>query len=100
MAAKLYVGQPIDIEIDVTIDGAMMSTAGSAVITARKPDKTETSWAATINNTTGKVSYQATALDIDQAGKWMLQPVITMSGLPAKALPGTSIEMEIHKRYT
>jgi len=95
--STLYINQPISIEIDCTLDGTAMSTATSAIINYQKPDKTTGSWTAAVNNTTGVVSYSATALDIDQTGTWVLQPVVTFP--TATALPGTSIDMEITARF-
>jgi hypothetical protein len=94
----LYIGQPIDIVIDCTLDGAKISTATSAVITYRKPDKTESSWTGTVDNVSGTVAYSAVAADIDQAGIWLLQPVVTFPG--PKVIPGTTVEMPIQRRFT
>lgn len=94
----LYIDQPIDIVLDCTLDGAKISTAVSAVITYRKPDKTEGEWVAVVDNAAGTVSYSASATDIDDDGTWLLQPVILFPG--AKNIPGTTVEMEILKRFT
>jgi hypothetical protein len=98
--STLYITQPIDITLDCTLDGVAMSTATSAVINYRKPDKSEASWTGTVDNAAGTVSYSAIAADIDQAGTWLLQPVVTFPGSPVKALPGTTVEMEIQRRFT
>lgn len=98
--STLYITQPIDIELECMLDGLAMSTATSAVITYRKPDKTESSWKATVDNVAGTVSYSAIAEDIDQAGTWLLQPVVTFPGSPVKVIPGTTVEMEIQRRFT
>jgi hypothetical protein len=75
-----------------------MATATSAAINARKPDKTEVTWPADFDNVSGKITYAATAEDIDQSGRWLLQPLVTVP--PGNALPGSVVEMEIAKRFT
>lgn len=46
----------------------------------------------------GTVSYSASAVEIDQAGTWLLQPVVTFP--LSTVIPGTTVEMEISKRFT
>lgn len=100
MPGKLYIGQPIDIQINVKIDGVKMSTAVSATIEAQKPTRGTVSWPAVIDNVAGTVSYQASPTDIDQAGKWKLQPVVTLAGIPERTFPGESVDLDIAKRFT
>jgi hypothetical protein len=97
MNETLYVGQPIKVSIACTIDGAAMSTALSAVIDYLKPDGTEGSWPAVIDNGAGTVSCNVTAEEIDQAGPWILQPVVSLPG--NMTLPGTSVQMTIRARF-
>lgn len=96
--SKLYVGQSIGITLECTLDGVPISDASSAVINYRKPDKTEGSWTATVDNVAGTISYNASAADINQDGTWLLQPVVTFPLITA--IPGTTVEMEICRRFT
>ncbi len=68
MSETLYVGQSIRIVIACTIDGAAMNTAMSAVINYLKPDGTEGSWPAVIDNGAGTVSFNAARRLIDRQG--------------------------------
>lgn len=97
MSETLYVGQPITIVIVCIVDGAAMSTALSAAIGYQKPDGTEGSWPAVIDNGAGTVSCNVSAEEIDQEGPWMLQPLVTLPG--NMTLPGTSVQMTIRARF-
>ena len=100
MSSKLYVGQPIDIKIKVFINGVAMSTGASSVIQAKKPSGTILDWTATVDNVEGEVTYDATALEIDESGPWILQPVVTLAGVPSKTIPGTPKAMVISPRFS
>lgn len=95
---KLYTGQPIEIELQITVDGSAMTTGQSAVINYRKPGGTIGSWTATVDNIDGTVNYSALSTEIDQDGKWKLQPVVTFIG--GNAIPGESLDMTIAPRFT
>ena len=86
MADKIYKGQTaLNIVLDTGMD---LSTATSALIKYLKPDKTEGSWAATVDSpaTAGKISYEiASASDLDQSGGWKMWAYIT---LPQGTVPG------------
>lgn len=98
MSGKIYVNQPVDIKLTCSLDGVIMSTAISATIAWKKPDRTEGSWVANIDNVTGIVSYEAAALDINLAGTWILQPIVTFPA--SRVIPGTITQMVVSKRFT
>jgi hypothetical protein len=96
--SKLYSGQPIDIEITCTVqEPGSMSTATGAKIAYRKPTGVAGEWNAAVNTTTGVVSYSATVSDIDSAGEWRLQPVVTFAG--GRTIPGATVVMGITRRF-
>ena len=96
--SKLYISQQIDLVIDCEIVGLDFADAASAVVNYTKPDtSTGTFTPGVLNLTAKKIAYQIAAGSNDQAGTWILQPVVTIGGV---AIPGTAIEMEIHARYT
>jgi hypothetical protein len=101
MADKIYINQPVDIEIEVEVDGTDLTIGGpyTAKIEVRKPDKSEVELdASVVVGPPSKVTYSLSGLENDQAGRWLLQPVISS---PAYAgVPGTTVEMDVSKRFT
>jgi len=97
---KYYIGQSLDIEIDIIIDGVKMASAGDAVIEVQKPNRTKIEWTPTIDNVAGKLTYSAAQNEIDQAGTWLLQPIITLAGNPSKVIPGSTVSLTVSKRFT
>lgn len=98
LSGKIYINQPLNIVITCSLEGTQMTTAVSAVITYKKPDKSEGSWTATIDNIAGTVEYQASSTDINAAGDWILQPVVTFPA--GKIIPSTTVKMTVSKRFT
>jgi len=93
---SIYIGQPVDIKISCTMEGEPLEGIVSAAVSYRKPDKTTGTWPATV--LLDVVRYEASAEDIDQAGTWLLQPLVTLqSGL---TFPGTTVSMPVLKRFT
>jgi len=75
-----------------------MTTAVSGVIRYKKPSGEEGAWTATHNNTDGSLNYIVAPADIDESGRWLLQPEPTLTG--GITAPGTPIEMPIRARFT
>jgi len=94
MADKIYVDQPVKVELEISVDGQPMSGALSAVIAVRKPDQSEEEWTADISGAT--ISYDITD-ELDQSGNWLLQPSVEIG---AVTLPGTTVQMPVHRRFT
>ncbi len=95
---KYYISQQIDVVIDCTVLGLDFADAVSAVINYTKPDGSTAQWTPAVINTIAKtLSYSITAGQNDQAGTWILQPVVTFPG--SVAIPGTTIELVINARY-
>jgi len=92
---KLYIGQPIDIELVCTVDGNPAANVTSAVIQYCKPSGATGSWTATFLE--GTASYAAAGTAIDEAGGWRLQPVLTFTG--GKVIPGETVGMPVFERF-
>jgi hypothetical protein len=99
MAGKIYISQPVEIEITITVDGVKMSTGVSGEIRARKPNGTVTTWEGVIDNNDGKITYSATDGDITMSGLWLLQPVVELAGIPSITLPGETVIMTVYERF-
>jgi ABC-type nitrate/sulfonate/bicarbonate transport system ATPase subunit len=99
MAGRIYIGQPVEVVINVTVDGAKLTTGASAKIEVMKPNKAVVQWDAVVDNVAGTVSYAATAEDIDLAGKWRMQPLVTLVGIPERTIPGNTVEMDVSRRF-
>ncbi len=94
----LYTGQTISIKLICEFNGVPMSTCIAGKIHYRSPSGVNGFWTATVNNTDGSLNYTSEVGDIDESGKWALQPEPTLSsGVTA---PGTTIEMPIRARFT
>lgn len=74
MTSKTYVGDVGTlIELDTGVD---ISTATSVKVSAQKPDGETVLWTGMISGT--KVQYATMPDDLDQAGRWLLQAVVTL----------------------
>lgn len=93
---SLYVGQPIDIELTCIVDGGPLEDTVTAVISYRKPSRYVGEWNATVSGML--VSYRAEPEDIDEAGNWVMQPIITF--VDGSVIPGTPVNMRIERRFT
>jgi len=101
MADRIYVNQPVEIEIEVSVDGTNLTVGGpyTAKIKARKPDKSEVELSASVVvGPPSKVTYSLLGPENDQAGRWLLQPVISSPAYDG--VPGTTVEMDVSKRFT
>jgi hypothetical protein len=96
--SKLYVNQPISIEIECIVTGGSMATATSADINYLKPNGCQDAWTGVVNTVTGIVSYNAPSAEIDVNGIWRLQPVVAFAS--GSVLPGETVEMTISERFT
>jgi len=90
----IYVNQPLQIEIDCTLDGLAMTGAQSATIAYRSPSKKEGSWPATVSNS--KVLYKANS-ELNEVGPWKLQPIVTFNG--GDSIPGNTVSLDIKPRF-
>jgi hypothetical protein len=93
---SLYVGQPIKIELSCIIDGVPLEDTVTAAIAYRKPSRSLGEWPATVSGAI--VEYDATAEEIDEAGIWALQPLVTF--IDGSTLPGTTVNMRIERRFS
>ena len=93
--AKLYENQEVDIEISLRVRGLAIGDATSGTIEYRTPAGVEGSWAATLAG--NKLSCTLDADDADR-GAWSLQPILTFPG--PRAVPGTSVPMVLHPRFS
>jgi len=99
MADRIYVNQPVSLEIEVSVDGASLTGSHTAKIRARKPDKSEIELdAVVVVGPPSKVTYNLSGVENDQAGRWLLQPVISSPAYDG--VPGTTVEMDVSKRFT
>ena len=94
--SKLYIEQPIDIEITCTVSVGSMETATTASIAYLKPNGDRGLLPGALS-TAGVVSYSALPSEIDNAGTWRLQPIVTFAS--GKILPGETVEMPILERF-
>jgi len=94
----LYVNQSIEIKLICTVSAVPMSTAVSGVINYKKPSGATGAWTAVVDNGDGSLNYDASTSDIDEAGKWILQPEPTLGG--GTVAPGVPVEMAIRARFT
>lgn len=99
MAGKIYINQPVEVEIDITVDGVKMTTGVTAEIRARSPRGQELTWTATVDNVGGKVTYSAIAGEINASGVWSLQPIVTLAGVPSVTLPGETVSLTVYDRF-
>ena len=92
MAGKIYLAQPLTIDLD-----AQTALAGATVaIGYRKPDGSTGSWSGAIQDST-KVRVVLAAGVLDQVGTWRLQNEITLAGAMT---PGETYQMEVLSRWT
>ena len=94
--SKLYVNQPINIVLTLTVSTGDFTTATTGRINYKKADQTVGYWPGTLT-TTGRLTYEATSTQIDQSGTWRLQPVVTFTG--GRVIPGETVLMDITPRY-
>lgn len=91
--SKVYVGDTgtlIELDTGVSLTGATVTE-----IKVRKPDGTETTWAATVS--ANKLHFQTLADSLDQPGIWKLQASVT---LPSGKWLGETSELKVHTPYS
>jgi hypothetical protein len=91
----IFINQPVEVEIQCIVDGVPMSGVTDAVIEYKKPDSTIGEWPATV--TGDKVSYKTSPTEIDDAGMWRMQPIVTLSS--GDQVPGTTVSMPVRRRF-
>lgn len=90
--STIYTGQ--DLRIRVTITGEDITGAASAEILFAKPDGTNGTWTATVEDAAnGIIYYDATPADLDVAGIWALQARVVDAN--AKVLLGLQRRIDV-----
>lgn len=90
----IKLNQPAQLVLTVTnMDGA---TAAS--IKYRKPSKETGEWSgATIDTGAGTVTYDIPANTLDETGKWLFVPVVTIAG--GNTYPGSAYTETVYNTY-
>lgn len=77
MTDKSYVG---DTGTVLTFDcGQDISAATARYIAVKKPDRIQTTWEAEASGT-DSIAFTTLADSLDQAGTWLLQPIVSIDG--------------------
>lgn len=90
--AKTYVGDvgtALELETGVSLAGAT-----ALAVSARKPDGTEVTWTASASGTI--VRYVTQAGDLDVAGQWLLQAVVTN---PSGTWRGETAKLKVYPKF-
>lgn len=93
MTDKVYVdelGKPLKLDA-----GENISAATAQNIAVRKPDNTEESWDALVVDS-NYVQHVTEAGDLDQAGTYRVQAVVTVGGIERK---GNTARFTVYKMY-
>jgi hypothetical protein len=98
MAGTIYVGQPVTLVLDCTLDNAPIDNAVSVVLSYQRPDKTEGEWLAAFDNATSKMTCEIEEGALSLPGKWKVQPFVLLAG--GKTIPGTTVEMPVTKLFS
>jgi len=90
---KVYVG---DIGTAIVLECGVDISGGSAYnVAVKKPDGTEVTWTGALEGTT-QVKYTTIAGDLDQAGEYLLQPALTLSGWIGR---GETAKLSVHRHW-
>lgn len=95
--AKIYQSSiGIQLDFDTKIDPATLKTATALNIAVTNPDATTTSWSATVLTDTSRVRHTIGSGEIDQVGKYLLQPVIHFGSALVK---GETVTIQIYAPF-
>lgn len=93
MTTKTYVG---DTGTVITINcGSDISAATARSIAVKRPDATTTTWAASASGTES-LAYTTVSNSLDQAGTWLLQPVVSIGG---GSWRGETAQLVVYARF-
>jgi hypothetical protein len=85
----------VDIIVSTGID---LTNATSTVFRVRKPSETEVTWNATVvDATNGILRYTTTTNDLNEAGVYYLQPLVTFTN---RILYGKTATFEVYAPFT
>ncbi len=89
---KTYVG---DVNTEIRLDTEVSLASATALkISARKPDGTEVLWTGSADGTV--VRYYTLADDLDVAGQWLLQAVVTTAAGEGR---GETAKLKVYPKF-
>jgi len=92
--AKIYTGATgVEIVVDM---GEDMTGATGTVLQVRMPDGTEARWQASVSGTRS-LRYVTQPGDLDQDGRYLIQPHLAIGGFSG---PGEPFTLAVHELFT
>ena len=98
--SEVYVNQPLRVTFTCTEDGTPLAGILSARVKCKHPDATEETLTATVGPTVGEIHADFASDDLDASGNWKLQPEVCFDAGNVDWYPGTTVVLEVRKRFT